>query len=286
MSIKSIKIKNLLSFDELIIDNFEDINCIVGKNNAGKSNLLKLLRFFYKKLEGIRELPPELNSKYSAFGSITITYTISHRIKQNLKLKGKGDLFVGDKDLTSSFIDLTDIGKDTTYELTLKVYSNESIEWSEKNSKVLNTINYLYQFFDIEGRHIDLHNWDKLWFIISRLKSFNLKNLEKSFKEYEETNNARKEFEKFVKDIEDTIETSKYTYQEKVLSYIKMRLYGDKFLIEEQKLDIQSDGTNAYTFIELSLKLLISLTRREYITPIIYVDEPEIGLHPKKRRIN
>ena len=109
VSIKSIKIKNLLSFNELIIDNFEDINCIVGKNNAGKSNLLKLLRFFYKKLEGIRELPPELNSKYSAFGSITITYTISHRIKKDLKLKGKGNLFVGDKDLTSSFIDLTDI---------------------------------------------------------------------------------------------------------------------------------------------------------------------------------
>lgn len=282
MSIKSIKIKNLLSFDELIIDKFEDINCIVGKNNAGKSNLLKLLRFFYKKLEGIRELPPELNSKYSAFGSITITYTISHRIKQDLKRRGQGNLFVGDKDLTSSFIDLADIGKDTTYELTLKVYSNDSIEWSEKNHKVLNTINYLYPFFDIEARYLDLHNWDKLWFIISRLKSFNLKNLEKSFKEYDKTNNARKEFEKFIKDIEDTIEVSKYTYQEKVLSYIKMRLYGDRFLIDEQKLDIQSDGTNAYKFIELSLKLLISLTRREYITPIIYVDEPEIGLHPKK----
>ena len=31
----------------------------------------------------------------------------------------------------------------------------------------------------------------------------------------------------------------------------------------------------------LFLKLLVSLTRREYISPIVYIDEPEIGLHPK-----
>ncbi len=85
MAIKSIKIKNLLSFDELIIDNFEDINCIVGRNNAGKSNLLKLIRFFYNKLEGKRELPPTLNSNYSTFGTITIVYDTS-RIKQ-IKVK-------------------------------------------------------------------------------------------------------------------------------------------------------------------------------------------------------
>ncbi|EAO5180687.1 hypothetical protein E8A31_24795, partial [Salmonella enterica] len=30
------------------------------------------------------------------------------------------------------------------------------------------------------------------------------------------------------------------------------------------------------------LSLLISLTRRDYITPIVFIDEPEIGLHPKK----
>jgi len=84
VSIKSIKIKNLLSFDELIINDFKNINCIVGRNNSGKSNLLKLIRFFYHKLEDKRELPPTLNSKYSTFGTITIIYDTS-RIKQNFK---------------------------------------------------------------------------------------------------------------------------------------------------------------------------------------------------------
>ncbi|EEL8094508.1 AAA family ATPase, partial [Salmonella enterica] len=51
MGIKSIKIKNLLSYDEIHISDIKDINCIIGRNNTGKSNLLKLIRFFYTKLE-------------------------------------------------------------------------------------------------------------------------------------------------------------------------------------------------------------------------------------------
>lgn len=80
MSIKSIKIKNLLSFEEVVINNFKDINCIIGQNNVGKSNLLKLIAYFYDKLEGRQVLPPGLHSNYSSFGSISITYDIT-RIK-------------------------------------------------------------------------------------------------------------------------------------------------------------------------------------------------------------
>ncbi|SUP66367.1 AAA family ATPase [Yersinia enterocolitica] len=46
MAIKSIRIKNLLSFDDFYVNEIKDINCVVGKNNTGKSNLLKLIRFF------------------------------------------------------------------------------------------------------------------------------------------------------------------------------------------------------------------------------------------------
>lgn len=49
MSIKSIRIENLLSYDTLIINNIKDLNCVIGKNNVGKSNLLKLLSFFLQK---------------------------------------------------------------------------------------------------------------------------------------------------------------------------------------------------------------------------------------------
>lgn len=48
---------------------------------------------------------------------------------------------------------------------------------------------------------------------------------------------------------------------------------------------MQSDGTNSFKYIEIFLSLLISLTRRDYITPIVFIDEAEIGLHPKKSEL-
>lgn len=34
MGIKSIRIKNILSFDDVYIDSFEDFNLIIGRNNS------------------------------------------------------------------------------------------------------------------------------------------------------------------------------------------------------------------------------------------------------------
>lgn len=296
MSIKSIKIKNLLSFDELIINDFKDINCIVGRNNSGKSNLLKLIRFFYNKLEGKRELPPTLNSKYSAFGTITIIYDTS-RIKQIVTSetnKGKSSffkhiyntLFKEEKEKNIfSLIDVDSIDKESTYELTLKINSNDSIEWSTRNKDVINIINYLYPFFDIETRHIDLYDWNKLWIIVSRLKSFNINKLKQDdivdfFND--KLSSGGNGYKEYIEKIQNATQTNKYSYREKVLNYVKAGLKGQTFLIDEKSLEMQSDGTNSHRFIEIALELLISLTRRDYINPTIYIDEPEVGLHPKR----
>ena len=131
MSLKSIKVTNLLSFDNLSINNFKDINCIVGKNNTGKSNLLKLLRFFYNKLENKRELPPTLNSKYSTFGSITIMYDMS-RIKKIVEAEGNKHKSVFFKHIFNTFF--KDKGKESyLFELTLQVNADDSIKWSVEN---------------------------------------------------------------------------------------------------------------------------------------------------------
>jgi len=290
VSIKSIKIKNLLSFDELVIKDFKDINCIVGKNNSGKSNLLKLIRFFYDKLDRKRVLPPTLNSNYSSFGTITIIYDTS-RIKKIVTSgtnKDKSSFFkhiyniLFKKDTKNNILSiLYDNKEDSTYELTLKINSDDSIQWSTKSKEVLNIINYLYPFFEIETRHIDLYDWNKLWIIVSRLKSFKIDNL-KQDEIIEFFNNKLNGYQKYVKTIENITQTGKYHYRERVLNYVKAGLKGQTFLINEQSLEMQSDGTNSHRFIEIALELLISLTRREYINPTIYIDEPEVGLHPKR----
>ena len=298
MSIKSIKIKNLLSFDKLVIDDFEDINCIVGKNNAGKSNLLKLIKFFYDKLDGKRELPPELYSKYSTFGTITIVYDMSrinHIVTSPKVLKrnffvGIHNLFFGqNKDYIKNFT-ITDKLTETTnrvsyLELTLQVHANGSTEWSIRDPKILKILNYLYPFFHIEARHINLYDWNNLWYLISRLKSFNVNDLDTDElitfldKQISETNRS---YKSNIEKIQKITKTSKYSYREKVLNYIKVGLKGHTFQIENRNLEIQSDGTNSHKFIEIFLDLFISMSRTEYIEPIVYVDEPEIGLHPKR----
>jgi len=292
MSIKSIRIKNLLSFDELYIKSFKDINCIVGKNNAGKSNLLKLIRFFYNKLDGKRELPPTLNSNYSSFGTITIIYDTT-RIKNIVTSetnKNKSsffkhiyNIFFKEKQTSNIFND--DLNIESDFELTLQINSNESTKWINTNKDILSIINYLYPFFDIETRHLDLYDWNKLWLIVSRLKSFNVNNInQKEIKDFfnEKISLDSDAYKEYVSQIETITKADKYSYREKVLNYVKAGLKGQTFLINEQSLETQSDGTNSHRFIEIALELLISLSRREYISPTIYIDEPELGLHPKR----
>lgn len=46
MTINAIHIENLLSFEKVTIDDINTFNCIIGRNNVGKSNLLKAIAFF------------------------------------------------------------------------------------------------------------------------------------------------------------------------------------------------------------------------------------------------
>jgi len=292
MGIKSIKIINLLSFDDLIINDFKDVNCIIGQNNVGKSNLLKLIRFFYSRLEGKRELTPELFSNYSAYGSITIVFDTT-RIKKIVTSKKNNSKFLKHiynvlfKGEPRGFFKLfsTNSEEHSSYELTLKIHCDDSCHWSIKNDSIRNILNYLYPFFEIETRHIDLYDWDKLWFLISKLKSFNVDDLDHSdIIEFFDSNisEGSSSYSDYIEKIQTITDTSKYSYREKVLNYVKVGLKGHTFMIAGESLSYQSDGTNSHKYLELFLDLLISLTRREYITPTVYIDEPETGLHPKR----
>lgn len=290
MGIKSIKIKNLLSFDELHIKDVKDINCIIGRNNVGKSNLLKLLKFFYNKLEGKRELPPRLYNNYAVYGSITIEYDLTRlaRIAISSFKTAKGNSFfrhIGQKLLPPFYFFMCKQDEKYEYTLTLKIYSNDVVEWSTEDKEIHRLINFLFPFFEIEARHIDLYDWDKLWYLASRLKSFKVENIQYKDlinflnKGISGDNNA---YSDYIRRIGNITNISKYTYREKVLNFIKVGLKGQTFTIDGNDLTTQSDGTNSHRYIELFLELLISLTRTSYISPIVYIDEPEIGLHPKK----
>jgi predicted ATP-dependent endonuclease of OLD family len=297
MSIKSIRIKNLLSFEDVYIADFKDINCIVGQNNAGKSNLLALLNYFYSSLREERVVPPSLYSNYSAMGSITIEYDTT-RLKKVVTSKGEktpyfrhiyNTLFSRKSNLSGleAFIEFIKEHKrkESKYFLALTVNKDNSINWSTKNKDVLEIINRIYPFFFIDTRHINLYDWSKIWESISQLKFLNMKALQRQdlvgFID-DKVSKKSGSYKDYIEKVDVITKTSAYNYQEKILNYVKVGLKGHTFNIEGEDLLRQSDGTNSHKFLELFLSLMIALTRREFITPTIFVDEPEVGLHPKR----
>ena len=283
MSIRSIQIENLLSFDRFTLNEIKDINCIVGKNNAGKSNLLKLINYFYVLLDGRRELPPHLHCKYSKFGRISITYDVE-RIRNIVTSRKNSDIPFFKYIFNALFKNSAYSKNTASFQLSLTINENNSVEWSTEDKDVLYIILYLYPFFEIQTRHIDLHDWAKLWDLVCRLKSFNVNKIDSNeIIEFfdEKLSSGGNEYRDYVEKIQVITQTKEYSYIDKVLTFVKAGLDGHNFVIDGESLKLQSDGTNSSRYIEIFLTLLITLTRRDYISPTIYVDEPEVGLHPK-----
>lgn len=295
MTLKSVRINNILSFDDCTITDFSDFNCIIGKNNVGKSNFLKVLQFFYAHLNEESVIPLKLNSNYSSTGKITLIYDTTRLEKVIRSRKKKSDyqrhiynsLFKSD-----GFDSIFNHSKMMNeFSLTLIVNKNGSVSWSDKDINVRKIINRIYPLFFIDVRKIDLYDWDKLWKTVSQLKFLNTKSLKTEdiidFFDDKISHNSNS-YKEYVKIIGDLTKASPYSYQDLILNYIKVGLKGHKFNINGFDLSTQSDGTNSHKFIELFLSLIIILTRREFITPIVYIDEPELGLHPKlnERLIN
>lgn len=294
MAIYSIRIKNLLSFDDIIIKDFQDINCIIGRNNVGKSNLLKVIRYFYAKLENQKILPLDFHSRYNAIGEITFTYDTTRIKKIVTSRKNNGrfhkhiyNTLFKSSNLKLSFAELLakkDNLSKSLFSLTLTICNDDSVLWSVDEPKVRSLLATLYPFLYVETRHIDLYDWSPIWKLISNLNSFNFEdvNQDELVEFLDEKISSRKgDYKKYIDRVVSIIDTKPYSYKEKVINYIKVAIKGDSFVNAGEELLTQSDGTNSNKFLETLLHLLISLTRTEFICPVVYIDEPEVGLHPK-----
>ncbi|MGI2078880.1 retron Eco8 family effector endonuclease [Shewanella putrefaciens] len=291
MAIKSIRIKNLLSFEDFTLENISDINCIIGKNNVGKSNLLKVLDFFYKSLNDEKVIPLPLRSNYSSHGTITITYDTS-RLEDVIRGGYNNSNYQKNiynklyKSETYSWEDILNRRvKKNSFTLTLKIKKDNSTSWSVDDKEVRSILHRIYPFFSIDTRRMDLYNWKYLWSIVTKLKFINTKNLSRNkIVDFFDENVSSKSnsYRDYVESIREITRTSAYSYEDKLLQYISVGLDGQSFNIDGFELNTQSDGTNSFKFIETFLNLIITLTRREFITPTVFIDEPEIGLHPKR----
>lgn len=300
MSVLSIKINNLLSFQELDLKNINDINCFVGTNNAGKSNLFKIIKYFYSQIEGERILSPTLNSNYSPYGEIEIEFDLS-RIRKIVTASRSNaqqspffkhiysTMFNKEADMFGFLFnekrpkDKADLGE--KFKLGLIVNKDGTSFWKNGNPQIRSLISYLFPFFAIDARHINLHEWDDLWNLIARIKSFKVNEItSEDVSSYvdEQISPGQGEFLSLIDIINTKNNIIDYSHKEKIISLVKASLPGDQFYSSGEFAEKQSDGTNSFNFIDSALTLLIWITRREYISPIIFIDEPEVGLHPKR----
>lgn len=291
MGIKSIKVKNLLSFSNFSMNDLSDINCVIGKNNVGKSNLLKIIDFYYKSLNDESPKNLSLFDNYSNHGEITITFDTS-RLEDIIRTNRDRSSYQRHiyKTMFKSELDQWEYlykkgKKKNSFSLSLKVHKNNSISWSDSDKSIREIIYRIYPFFSIDTRRLDLYNWKYLWNIVTKLKFLNTKSLPREeVVDFIDSNISKKSnsYKDYVNTIGSITKATAYDYQDHLLNYIKVGLEGHTFNINGLDLDTQSDGTNSHKFLEIFFSLIITLTRREFITPTIFVDEPEIGLHPMR----
>jgi AAA15 family ATPase/GTPase len=296
MGIKSIKVVNLLSFENEYISEFSLINCFVGRNNVGKSNLFKLVRYFYDCLEGTKVLSPDLNSNYSAYGYIELSFDTSHINKLVHSARNQKNRYFNEIYKTLFLESNSSIPwfslfkrhlkeeKNNTFRIRLNINSNGSFRWANSNSKVHRVLLDIFPLFEIDVRKLELHNWDEIWEYLGKLRPFNVNKFQTEIKSFIDTND-KKEVEQYrdaVLKINELSQTDSYNYREKVVNYLKMGLKGHQFINEGMALNQTSDGTNSYNYLLTVFNLVSHLSRNLYLSPIVLVDEPEVGLHPKK----
>ena len=87
MKLKKISIRNYKTIKRLSVDFFNDITLIVGKNNIGKSNVLKAIEIFFKCLEGRSPADLEYDDfvKNSTQLFLSITFSNIDKLEKSLK---------------------------------------------------------------------------------------------------------------------------------------------------------------------------------------------------------
>lgn len=89
MKIKKIDITNYKTIRKLTVDFFDDITLIVGKNNIGKSNVLKSIEIFFGYLEKgkFHDLKPEDFKINSTQINLAVTFCDIDKLINNLKVE-------------------------------------------------------------------------------------------------------------------------------------------------------------------------------------------------------
>ncbi|MED4476442.1 retron Eco8 family effector endonuclease [Oceanobacillus caeni] len=291
MTIKGIEIKNVKSIKSTYLD-LKKINCLIGENGAGKSNILKAIKYFYDNLdkESYSKDLFDKSNPYNYSFEITIYYDFSRliMIKEVNEFKSieKGSKLNPTFKLISSIERYLDSNK--ILAVTMTQDKNDLPKWNTTPFNIRVFLKNQFPIYFVQTRSIDLYDWSYIWEAIGELSKVKESNkslkaeVEQFFKEFYSSNYSR-----FAKSIEQVMNNSNIDIKRfkpnELFSHIyKLQLGGEKFRYQDTKLEFFSDGLNSYSYLTLLISLVKQLSSSTLKEPTIILDEPEIGLHPQK----
>lgn len=296
MNLQGFGIKNYRSFDGkgVYLDNLNKINVIIGKNNCGKSNVLRFLQSLHLNVNDFKNFPRDLKNQHrrneaSAILSIKIKgdnlphYKDKFRTARGFDYNGFLEKYHNfDFNINSQNIEIPESiqnlewhqlipfqsaytrAEKTQLLNTIKENWNKTVQQHVKNTfKDLIYIPHLrviqegHQFGD-SNSSINGSN------IISKM--FEMQNPEIGKENYREKFNL---IQKFVRDLinkPDLLIEIPHTKKEIVLT------------IDENRLPLDSFGTGIHQLVMLCSTLVI------HENSIVCIEEPEIHLHPELQR--
>lgn len=277
MTIKSIEIKNFKSIENLNLT-VNNLHAFMGKNGVGKSTILKATNYFYDNLVDINITNKNFDSEntYKNELNINIKYDLSRiyhlstgnfRKKLNIML-AKNKKYVQDK----------------TLEVKFSQNKAGEVRWNidyDERYIIFNT----HPIYFCDTRSLKLTDWDSIWNVVGDLvnaKDANdiEKNLFHSLKHdsFKKFNSYSKLFEDFMKS--NKLSFNKSNRKDKIISLLQLQLGGKEFINKAEKLEYYSDGTNSNNYLSFLIYIAYEISRRRLKDVTIFLDEPELGLHP------
>ncbi|OTY80061.1 hypothetical protein BK749_01615 [Bacillus thuringiensis serovar vazensis] len=287
MSISKIEIHNSRSLNKVFLK-LSNINCLIGENGTGKTNILKCINYFYMNLteNNIDDSLFDKNNPYNDMLEISMTYDLSKIIK--IAQNSYNRNIVTHKFFRNILFDIAKyLDKYNKVNVTLKQSKDSGIEWNvpyEFRAFLKN----VYPIYFVQARHINLTDWEALWEItgdMGKLKEKGELNAQEELSELfqkiygekykKNLDYLKKEFK------ESNVKIEKFSISNQFSQIYKLQMGGKDFNYLDKNLDYFSDGMNSNNYLKLLFSLVEKLTHTKLKEPMIIVDEPEVGLHPK-----
>lgn len=292
MDLKEIRIANFRSFDDqgIIIDNLGKINIFIGKNNSGKSNILRFFKILSDNLNAGDQkwISNDLENQYKRNGLspiLSLKVDVLNNFNNNkqlsvLKSKAVNEIFISknlktnklekDHPLDSlrapELIPFQSRWSSAPKETLLAEVSPLLIDIFNKNLDIFKNLIYIPHFREIVEKKEDNISEKSISGANIISKMFEMQNPKLG----DETNrNIYRNIQNFVSELVGVDNIRIEIPHDKTLMLIEM--YGNR-------LPLESFGTGIHELVILCSALAI------YQNHIVCIEEPEIHIHPELQR--